>query len=118
MTTKEMREVMQAHEDGKTIQFRGKGSEIWRSTPTPAWDWAHREYRIKPEPKYVPYDSVLEVEKDKWFKETITGMLYRITQLDPNDSTVRLALGWNSLEDLFRLYTYEDGTPCGKLVEE
>ena len=61
-TTKEMIEVMQAFEDGKTIQqtFEYK----WVDTICPNWDWLHSDYRIKPEPKkptYRPYESVAEM---------------------------------------------------------
>lgn len=119
MTTKEMIEVMQAYEDGKVIQCKTKYTDDWRDMVCePVWSWNTTEYRIKSEPKYVPYDSVAEVDKDKWFKDKSNGMLYRMTQIDPSDNTVSLIEGWESLKALFERYTYEDGTPCGKLVEE
>lgn len=118
--TKYMISVMQAYEDGKEIEFRCRKDDAWSACPIPTWNWQHWDYRVKPEPKYVPYDSVEEVEKDKWFKNKFNDILSRIMGLDANDSdsSVRLVSGWCSLKDLFEYYTYEDGTPCGKKVEE
>lgn len=118
MTTSEMATVMMAYEHGKKIEVKGKWEKetSWRLC-TPLWNWVDCDYRVKPEPQYVPYDSIKEVYKDKWFKHKASGMSYRIILLDPNDNTVQLGYGWVSLQKLFEDYTYEDGTPCGKLVE-
>lgn len=119
MTTKEMIEVMQAYEDGKAIQFVNKDEDNWQDMICePIWDWPECNYRVKSESEYVPYDSIYEVEKDKWFKGKKNGALYRVMQLDPSDDSVNMAQAWLSLKELFERYTYEDGTPCGKLVEE
>ena len=50
--------VMQAAKKGKEIQFRGRGNsstdENWGRAPSPIWDWAAFEYRIKPtEPRRI-----------------------------------------------------------------
>lgn len=118
MTTKEMIAVMQAYEDGKAIEFKGKmESELNWQPCVPLWNWIDNDYRIKPETQYVPYDSVSEVEKDKWVKRKDNGVLKRISALDANDNSVCM-YGWYNLKQLFELFTYEDGTPCGKKVEE
>jgi len=51
-TTKEKIEIMQAFEDGKTVECRGESSGIWGkvAVPNPLWNWPDCEYRIKPEP--------------------------------------------------------------------
>lgn len=120
MTTKEMIEVMQAFKDGKEIELSDSGENNWKLDIFPVWDWYLYKYRIKPEPQYVPYDSVSEVDKDKWIKNKESGRLHRIEGLDPKDKdhAVRLYNGWFNLKELFEYYTYEDGTPCGKKVEE
>lgn len=122
MTTKEKIVVMQAYEDGKKIQWliKGEYEDNWKDiSPSrePIWNWPECDYRIKPEPKYVPYDSVSEVKKHKWVLHKGNKVLYRIIAIDSKDSTVQLAIGWFNLKELFEYYTYEDGTPCGKLVE-
>lgn len=44
-------EVMQAHLAGKTIQVRNVGANKWEDcVGGPHWNWATREYRVKPEP--------------------------------------------------------------------
>lgn len=117
MTTKEMIDVMQAFVDGKKIEVKCKWDTEtdWHSCE-PKWDWYASDYRVKPEPEFVPYDSVTEVEKDKWFKRKASGMLFRIIRLDASDNSVILDFGRCNLQELFEDFTYEDGTPCGKKV--
>ena len=55
-TTKEMIAVMQAYEDGETIQRQVSGGGIWTtvSSDSTVWDWRYFDYRVKPaEPKKV-----------------------------------------------------------------
>lgn len=117
--TKYMISVMQACEEGKKIEYRTWGGSDWWIAERPLWNWNNYEYRIKPEPKYVPYDSVSEVDKDKWVVSKDTMAAYRIVAIDRCDCTVYLGgLDWVDLKELFELYHYEDGTLCGKKVEE
>ena len=114
-TIDEMCAVMQAFKDGKKIEFMCNGK--WEGTNKPLWNWDSLNYRVKPEPKYVPYDTVDEVEKDKWIMKKGSNCIDKITSIDRRDNTVYFN-GWENLQHLFEKYTYEDGTPCGKLVEE
>jgi len=46
--------VMQAHADGKVIQFRGSschGPHVWTDVLQPLWAWNSRDYRVKPKRK-------------------------------------------------------------------
>lgn len=53
-TTAEKIAVMQAHLDGKTIQYRSKTSAgNWFSHPNPEWNWEDCEYRVKTEPRVI-----------------------------------------------------------------
>lgn len=58
-TTKEKIAVMQAYEDGKTIQFRHRTSDPaakWHDILRPIipdWAWPRTDYRVKPEPKVI-----------------------------------------------------------------
>lgn len=61
MTTKEKIAVMQAYEDGKTIQFYSYGE--WEDIDVPAWNWASVDYRVKPESKLRPYKDATEQKK-------------------------------------------------------
>lgn len=54
MTTKEMIAVMQAFEEGKTIEYATKWVSLtnkWEEIDDPAWDWNSCIYRVKPEPR-------------------------------------------------------------------
>jgi len=43
--------VMQAHGEGKAIQFKDivHGPAVWNDVGRPAWNWAQNEYRVKTE---------------------------------------------------------------------
>lgn len=56
-TLKEMIAVMQAAEEGKSIQRRNRDLEQWEDC-LPAWNWYNCEYRVKIEP----------VELKVWYK--------------------------------------------------
>ena len=50
--------VMQAAKEGKAIQYRARGNrgtdENWGDAPSPIWNWATYDYRVKPaEPRRV-----------------------------------------------------------------
>jgi hypothetical protein len=49
MTHDEMIAVIQAHKDGKVIEFRQPGGE-WESLEFPMWNFTKYEFRIKTEP--------------------------------------------------------------------
>lgn len=77
------------------------------------------DYRVKPEPHYVPYDSVLEVERDKWIRaKSDTSTLFRISKIRLKENEVVFTnCRWN-LRELFEDFEYEDGSPYGKKVDE
>ncbi|MDE2106532.1 MAG: hypothetical protein KGL39_55470 [Patescibacteria group bacterium] len=116
MTLKEVRELLKS---GKTIQ--------WRYTPPNHWaDLDENEdvkffsgkenYRLKPEPKYVPW--TLEQADGKWvifktngetsFKLSKTGDY--LTSRDLNRPYYP--------EEVLELFVHRDGSPAGKLVDE
>lgn len=73
-TVKEMIEVMQAYADGKKIEFGSDNpiaSTKWKEAVNPTWDWDNFDYRVKPEPHYVPYDSVDEADREKMVRQKI-----------------------------------------------
>ena len=49
--------VMQAAKEGKEIQFRDRCNrgtdDNWVDAPSPIWNWATFDYRVKPEPRRV-----------------------------------------------------------------
>lgn len=121
-TIDEMIAVMTAYKEGKPIECRAKDDDnaVWISISGPAWNFFEADYRVKPEPKYVPYDSVLEIDRNKWISgKDVNEIIYKIDAIDTRENTLRLSSGsWLTLRELFYDgYAYEDGTPCGKLVQ-
>lgn len=119
-TIDEMVAVMQAYKDGKEIESRPHiPCSEWHHAGKPGWDWSCIDYRVKPEPKYVPYDSVMEVERDKWVRiKADTSIIRRISTINLDKNEVFIGgFSW-TLKELFENYEYEDGSPCGKKVEE
>jgi hypothetical protein len=48
--TKAAAATMLAHAEGKAIEYRMKGTQIWRDCPQPVWNLSSNEYRVKREP--------------------------------------------------------------------
>lgn len=119
MTTEEMIKVMQAYVDGKDLQYRNKRTGIdWQDVTKPAWEWYGYEYRIKPTPTYRPLkpEELIEL-KGKWLKAKNDTTISLITDLVER-SGVRINGTYKSLHELFNYWTYEDGTPVGRIIEE
>lgn len=119
MKIDEMIEVMKAYKEGKKIEVRAKDDDDaeWVFVSGPAWNFFEADYRVKPEPEYVPYDSVLEIDRNKWIVRKSNGLVSRLCAFMESAGAVLIDNRWLMLNELFEHYTYEDGTPCGKKVE-
>ena len=119
---KEMLPVLQAFDDGKTIESRCiKGDKsLWYDDEDPSFD-DDLEYRIKPEPKYRPFANAeecwQEMQKHQpfgWIKceEGCFNIVYvtdkYVGLADPDGSSISLS-SKNSYQD----NTFADGTPFG-----
>ena len=108
-------ELKKAWARGEDIQYRCK-SDDWIDTQDPAWHPFY-EYRIKPKPKYVPFTyedaelfmNRIVISKDKSCKAVIT--------YSDNEDVLLGTVGRN-YKHLLENYTFLDGSPCGKEVEE
>lgn len=132
MTTQEKIEVMKAYEEGKKIQWSSKANPKWCDCDgEPSWNWNWDEYRIKPESKYRPYKDTEEMIEDfkkrfnakvppyampmiwvrnKTFKDCRLITVFR-------DKVVMIIVSGEDMKELFKDYTYLDGSPCGKLED-
>ena len=111
-------EVLKAYGEGKTIQAKSIMDNKWLDTTEPVFDFFRSEYRIKPEPKYIPFtfeDSKLF--KDKWIysKNDPDKGLYRIVHTCKN--YVAFNRNFYRYETFLNNFLFEDGSSCGKLVE-
>lgn len=131
-TTEEMVAVMQAFMEGKKIEWFDDLLCEWKDTISPAWDWLGTDYRVKPEVKYRPYKDTEEMLDDFcerfkakrtgyegpsiWIVSKCTGVKYLITAI--SEQYIWTMSSDDSMTGLFTAYTYKDGSPCGKEVEE
>lgn len=75
MTTKEMIAVMQASEEGKTIEYRisrisdPAAKDEWDENQAPAWNWSEYDYRVKPEPREIKIWCGPEGELGRFFRD-------------------------------------------------
>ena len=130
-TIQEMVDIMQAYQEGKQIQIYDKIHNQWVDEE-PNWNWGLHEYRIKPNPDFVPFENTeefLEAQRKHG------GGLINILEdevINANDIYISnngnvyqgkdTKIGYNlypigDLKDLFKNYKLIDHTPCGKTVE-
>lgn len=124
-----MIDVMQAFADGKEIEYRHGIDCVWCTLriSNPSWNWADCDYRVKlepPKPKYRPFENAEEVmeaikEHGDWLRASDGSYAAIVNVLKDR----RLFLGeyisscsYNYV--LKENYTFADGTPFGKLIEE
>lgn len=124
---KELLPIIQAFTEGKKIEYREKGEEYWGVTNTPTFNINANEYRIKPEPMYRPFKDTeecwQEMQKHQpfgWIKDdyeykNIASI--RIKGLYPFLRHIKICgeLYKNTydMSQIFRNYTFADGTPFG-----
>ena len=131
-TIQEKIEIMQAYERGDQIQV-SDDSDVWEDIESPGFDWVNCDYRVKPKPKYVPFETAEDfleaqnlhgqviiqyVNKEK----TVFNQFYAYVNnlgkiiLYGGGDTVRLL----TLKQLFfdDYYFDNDLTPCGKEMLE
>lgn len=53
MTNKEILDVVQAAEDGETIQTCSTGGSEWIDSGRPNWNFTYADYRVKPELPHI-----------------------------------------------------------------
>ena len=121
MTREEARkaaEVMLAYADGKKIEYLCKDG--WRVTTDAFFNWSNdaNYYRIKPQPKYRPFNDAeecwQEMQKHQpfgWIKDKEDGHYTLITCVD-DGVCINAHNDWpmNGIMDFF---TFADGQPFG-----
>ena len=129
MTTEETRDaikVMEAYANGKKIQYLDNNNK-WIDAHNPVFDWYNCAYRIKPEPKYRPFETqeecweeMLKHQPFGWVKSKKSGHHFSIGSVlwdkEFDDVFVTFAcdgmLGRSS-KSMFEDFTFDDGTPFG-----
>lgn len=127
-TTKEMIEVMQAHERGEKIEMKFLDNDEcgWVEVKAPLWDWYESDYRVKPKKSYVPFHTPEEFltayRKHGEFIENKESGEKMNAYVDKNgivilSTALNCTYTFENLRTLFGCYQFSDGTPCGKEVE-
>lgn len=126
MNRKEAAELLpfiKAFSEGKTLQIRQNGSE-WIDIETASFTGFPSEYRIKPEPKYRPFANAEECwnEMEKhhpfgWVNDR-NGSKFIIGAVDSDNTVFICEDGTRTFDEVFKYYTFADGTPFGVKVEE
>jgi hypothetical protein len=104
--------TMQAHVDGKTIEYYDIGYRSWKECHRhPAWSM-YDTYRVKPEPKTRPYtDAELKEQVGKAFTHKPTGQVF-IASSWTGVSLCLSEYGKVNRDALASFFTHIDGAPC------
>ena len=124
MKVSEQIAIIKAYEDGKTIEQKRFDRTKWESivyVEDFPFDFVMNEYRIKPVPKYRPYESVDEAfnEAEKhgfWVKRKSSGFINLIGSIGNNFGEVYID-GFKPTEFLDKFVWHDDGSPCGVKIE-
>src|SRR5690625_684932 len=103
-----------AFAEGKTIQSkRPDEPDKWQDDHYPLWNDPNIRFRVKPEPKYIPFTFEDREElRGKWVRRKSSGnecLIYHLSEAHVN------VYSW---EESIEEFEFLDGTPFGKLAEE
>ena len=121
MKVSEQIAIMKAYADGKTIERRAFFTSEWKSIDNInnyQFNFAEYEYRIKPVPKYRPYESVDEAfnEAEKhgfWIKCKNKESLCTIHDFGVGICGDLYINGYDALKFLNDFVWHDDGSHCG-----
>lgn len=116
---KELLPIIKAFSEGKVIEFSRLNLEEWNICENPEF-MDYNKYRIKQEPKLVPFtfeDNLLF--RDKWIKYKRNSQdLIRITRVCSTFFYIENMEDKLNYKDLLEIFEFEDGSPCGKYINE
>lgn len=114
---KQLLPIIQAYAEGKTIEFLSGGTWVDMIYPTPKFDCGPSKYRIKPEPKYRPFNTQEECWNEMikhqpfgWVRSTMSDCLYLIESISDEINYNRT---FASYKEAFEWFKFADSTPFG-----
>ena len=121
MKVSEQIAIMKAYEDGKTIERRAYFTSAWKIidyVENHQFDFASYEYRIKPVPKYRPYESVdeafNEAKKHGFWMRNVDRMYLRFIGSFRVTKNSDIFLGDYSADNILDMFVWnDDDSPCG-----
>ena len=125
MKVSEQIAIMKAYEDGKAIEQKRYNGTEWNSivhVEDFPFDFVANEYRIKPECKYRPYNSVEEAfneaKKHGFWLRNVDRMYLRFIGSFRMTKNSDIFLGDYSVDNILDMFVWnDDGSPCGVKIE-
>ena len=114
---KELSDILLAYSQGKLIQISNNGNQWveWIAT-NPDSIFNYNYYRIKPKPKLVPFTFEDELLGRKIIYSDGTRAM--ITAQKKDGVYIGGSLNLTSYSSLISTTKFEDGSPCGKYINE
>ena len=110
---KEYIPFLEAIAEGKTVQMILDNGR-WINLTEPGFVCEPDQYRVKPEPKLVPFTfEDRELFRDKWVKVKDVDSEFKINKI----AIDQIQIGWNGnykYETALKQLTFADGKPFGK----
>lgn len=115
--------IITAFAEGKTIEVMNTSGH-WEEINIPNFDIDPKKYRIKPKPKYRPFNNARECWEEMqkhqpfgWVKD-MDGSKFIIETVNSDGSLYVSDDGTCYFSEMLKNYTFADGTPFGVLEEE
>ena len=121
MKVSEQIAIIKAYEDGKTIEQKRFNRNEWESivyVEDFPFDFVMNEYRIKPVPKYRPYESVEEAfeeaKKHGFWMQNVDRMYLRFIDGFHINKNSDIFICDYCVDDILDMFVWaDDGSPCG-----
>ena len=125
MKVSEQIAIMKTYEDGQTIEGKHYEETEWKSleyVENYPFDFSYYEYRIKPECKYRPYESVDEAFNDAkkhgfWVKSKDKRYLYFIDSFEAYENGDIYINDCHVGDFIEKFLWLDDNSPCGVKIE-
>lgn len=108
--------IIEAFSKGELIELKYHDSDLWEETNTLDVDSDICIYRIKPKPKLVPFTFEDELLGRKIIYSDGTRAM--ITAQKKDGVYIGGSLNLTSYSSLISTTKFEDGSPCGKYINE
>ena len=121
MKVSEQIAIIKAYKDGKTIEQKRFDRNEWESivyVEDFPFDFVMNEYRIKPVPKYRPYESVDEAfndaKKHGFWMQNVDRMYLRFIDGFHINKNSDIFICDYCVDDILDMFVWaDDGSPCG-----
>ena len=121
MKVSEQIAIIKAYEDGKTIEQKRLDRNEWESIVYDEnfqFNFSEYEYRIKPVPKYRPYESVEEAfndaKKHGFWMQNVDRMYLRFIDGFHINKNSDIFICDYCVDDILDMFVWaDDGSPCG-----